>query len=188
MYFEKTGQENSARTIEIALGEAKKRNISHIVVSSNTGDTIEQLADAAEKAGYQGQLVCVTHVYGFLTGGANEMTAETRSRLEKRGVKVYTTSHALSGAERGISRAFQGAYPVEIIAHTLRLFGSGIKVCMEIAVMALDGGLLPWKKPVIALGGTIRGVDTAAILTPAHAQAIFETRIHEILCKPGLYE
>jgi hypothetical protein len=46
----------------------------------------------------------------------------------------------LSGAERAVSRAFNGAYPVEITDYSLRMPGSGVKVAVEIAVMALDGG------------------------------------------------
>jgi hypothetical protein len=186
MYFAKAGPENTGDVIAIVLREAQKRNISHIVAASNTGKTAELLAQEAEKAAYAGHLVCVTHAYGFREGGVNEMSGETRQALEARGVRVYTASHVLSGAERGISRKFQGSYPVEIIAHSLRMLGAGIKVCVEIAVMALDGGLLPWKKPVIALGGTVGGADTAVLLSPAHAAAIFDTKIHEILCKPGL--
>jgi hypothetical protein len=186
MYFAKPGPENTGETVAIAVREAQKRNISHIAAASNTGKTIELLIREAEQAGYTGRLVCVTHAYGFREGGTNEMAEETRRSLEARGVRVYTASHILSGAERGISRRFQGVYPVEIIAHSLRMLGAGTKVCVEIAVMALDGGLLPWKTPVIAAGGTGGGADTAVLLTPAHAAAVFDTKIHEILCKPGL--
>jgi hypothetical protein len=64
------------------------------------------------------------------------------------------------------------------------MLGQGVKVCVEISISALDAGLIPFGKPVITVAGTGRGADTAALLTPAHANAIFETRIHEILCKP----
>jgi hypothetical protein len=184
MYFDTKGPSNTGETIRIALEEAKKRRISHIICSSNSGKTANLLADEAAKTGYEGRLVCVTHVFGFRENGVNELPEEDRRRLEERGVRTYTAGHVLSGAERGLSSQFQGAYPVEIIAHTLRMFGQGIKVCVEISVMALDGGLIPYGQPIIAMGGTVSGVDTAALLTPAHAGAILKTRIHEILCKP----
>jgi hypothetical protein len=184
MYFDSPGPANTGETIRIAVREAVTRGIGHIIIASNTGTTAELLTDEANKAGYTGCLVCVTHVNGFMENGANELSDENRRRLEGRGVRVYTASHVLSGAERAISRAFQGAYPVEIIAHTLRMFGQGTKVCVEISVMALDGGLIPYGAPVIAIGGSGKGADTAEILTPAHASAILQTRIHEVLCKP----
>lgn len=93
----------------------------------------------------------------------------------------------LSGAERGISRKFSGAYPVEIMAHTLRMFGQGTKVCVEIAMMALDNGAIELNKPVVCVGGSARGADTACIITPAYTADCLDTKIHEILCKPGLY-
>ncbi|GHV87215.1 hypothetical protein AGMMS50255_5110 [Spirochaetia bacterium] len=186
MYFNTKGPVNTAAAIELAIQEGLKRDISHIIAASNTGKTAEILAGEAKKAGYTGKLVCVTHVNGFRENGKNELTEENRARLEALGVQFYTASHLLSGAERAISNKFQGAYPVEIIAHTLRMLGAGMKVCVEIAVMALDGGLIPWGKPVIAIGGSGSGADTTVILSPAHGSAIFETRVHEILCKPTL--
>ena len=104
--------------------------------------------------------------------------------LLSQGVKVLTTTHVLSGAERGISRKFSGAYPVELIAHTLRMFGQGIKVCVEISVMALDAGLIPFGQDIIAIAGTGKGADSAVLIRPAHANDLLSTRIRQIICKP----
>jgi hypothetical protein len=186
MYFASPGPSNTRTVIEIASAEAVKRGVTAIVVASNTGQTMELLLEAAQKAGYGGSLVCVSHVNGFVKNGENEMDPAARRHLEDAGVRVCTATHVLSGAERGISRKFQGAYPAEIAAHTLRMLGQGTKVCVEIAVMALDGGFINYGKPVIAIGGSGRGADTAAILSPGYAHSILETRIHEILCKPSL--
>jgi hypothetical protein len=188
MYFAQPGAANTKAVIEIAVGEAMRRGVSAIVTASNTGKTAEALLEEARRARFSGALVCVTHVNGFMENGVNEMEAPVRKRLEDAGLRVYTASHALSGAERGVSRRFQGAYPVELIAHSLRMLGQGLKVCVEIAVMALDGGLIDYGRPVIAIGGSGGGADTAALLSPGHAQSIFDTKIHEILCKPSLLQ
>ena len=58
-----------------------------------------------------------------------------------------------------------------------------MKVCVEISVMALDAGLIPHGKEIIALGGTAGGADTAVVLKPARCGE-FETEICEIICKP----
>ena len=186
MYFDSPGPENTAETARTAVEEAKARNISHIAAASNTGAAIFALAEEAARQGYAGKLVCVTHVYGFKENGKIEMPDEDREKLEKMGIRVFTGAHALSGAERAMSRKFQGVYPLEIMAHTLRMFGQGMKVCVEIAAMALDAGLLPYGKEIITIGGTVRGADTAVILTPSYSSSIFDTKIHEILCKPGI--
>jgi len=114
-----------------------------------------------------------------------QMSEEIRRELIEAGVKVLTTTHVLSGAERGISRKFRGIYPVEIMAQTLRMLGQGTKVCVEIATMALDAGMIPYGEDIIAVGGSNSGADTAVILRPAHAADIFDTWISEILCKPA---
>ena len=62
--------------------------------------------------------------------------------------------------------------------------GQGVKVCVEIAVMALDAGLIPHGEEIIVVAGSGRGADTAVIMHPAHANNILETKINEILCKP----
>ena len=186
MYFISQGPENTAEAARIAVREAKERQITHIAAASNTGATIFALAEESAKQGYGGKLVCVTHVYGFKENGKNEMPDEDRAKLEKMGIRVFTCAHALSGAERAMSRKFQGVYPLEIIAHSLRMFGQGMKVCVEIAAMALDGGLLPFGAEIISIGGTVRGADTAIVLTPSYSSSIFETKIHEILCKPRI--
>jgi hypothetical protein len=56
-----------------------------------------------------------------------------------------------------------------------------MKVCFEIAVMALDSGLIPYGEVIIAIGGTMKGADTAIILNPVHLQNISETNIKEII-------
>ena len=184
MYFNSPGPENTGEIVKIAIREALERQVSHIVAASNTGVTVFALAEEAQKQVYEGKIICVTHVYGFKEDGKNELADEDRARLEKLGIKVHTAAHVLSGAERSLSRKFQGVYPVEMIAHTLRMFGQGMKVCVEIAVMALDAGLVPKGKPIISLGGTVRGADTAIVLTPGYSNTILDTKIHEILCKP----
>jgi len=186
MYFDTPGPGNTGKTVEIAVREAVDRQIPCIIVASNTGATARALAGECQARNYGGKLICVPHVYGFKEAGTNELTDEERAALEGQGVKFCIAAHALSGAERGLSRKFQGVYPVELIAHTLRMMGQGTKVCVEIAVMALDAGLIPYGKPVIALGGTGRGADTAAILTPGYSNSVLDTKIHEILCKPRL--
>lgn len=178
MIFERPGPANTAQTIDIALQAAKAHGIRHIVVASNTGETALLLTDA------DAHVTVVTHVQGFVKPGENELSADMRASLQAKGMDVLTTSHALSGVERGISRSHGGMYPAELIAHTLRMLGQGTKVCVEIAVMALDAGLIPHGEVILAIGGSGRGADTAALLTPAHAQAILDTRVHEILCKP----
>ena len=180
MYFETNGAANTSATVELALKTAKERSIKYIVVASNTGATARLLADSGLN------VVCVTLAYGSHENGVNAMPDEVRDELTQKGVKLVTASHVLSGVERGISTSSRGMYPAEIMAFTLRMLGHGSKVCVEIAIMALDAGQIPYGEKIIAVGGTSGGADTALILSPAHARRVFETKIHEVICKPLL--
>lgn len=184
--FEKTGRENTDAALHIAIEAAVSRGYG-IVAASNTGETVDRLLTLMAEAGASVPVVMVGQVDGFAAPGKNALSPEMRRSLKARGVRIVTAAHALSGAERGISRKFGGAYPVELVAHTLRMLGQGVKVCVESGLMALDCGSIEYGRPVVCVAGTGRGVDTVCILTPGYTASLFDTRVHEILCKPGLY-
>ena len=181
MLFAKPGEENSHETVRLAVEYAREAGVKHIVVASYSGATAGLLAPYTSEF----NIVVVGQVYGFRGDGAtNPMTPEVRRKLEGAGMKVYMGTHVLSGAERGLSNRFQGVYPVEIVAHTLRMFSQGVKVGVEISVMALDAGLIPHGQPVVAIGGSRRGADTAILIQPAHAQRLLDTKVIDVICKP----
>lgn len=172
----------AGRMLDLVAGRLSSGGIERIVVATTSGATgvcfAEALADRPLK------VVCVTHHVGFAGGDIDQLDARHRARLEELGTPIVTAGHALSGVARSISRAFGGLSQPEIIAHTLRLFGQGMKVCIEIAVMAADAGQIPTDQDVISVGGTGRGADTAVVLTPAHMNSFFDLRVREILCLP----
>ncbi len=178
MYWEKKGPAQTGPTIEAALARARELDIGHVVVASNSGSTAKLLV------GKGLEVICVTHHVGYKEPGFNEMKAETRRHLEEQGVRVLTTTHLLAGVDRALRFKFQGVYPAEIIASSLRILGQGLKVCVEISVMALDAGLIPYGKEIIAIGGTGRGADTACVIVPAHSNNFFDTEVKEIICTP----
>jgi hypothetical protein len=73
---------------------------------------------------------------------------------------------------------------LNIVSDTLRIFSQGVKVCVEISVMAAEHGLVTPDEDIVAIGGSGTGADTAILLKPAYAANIFETRIKAILCMP----
>ncbi len=178
IYFEKRGRRNTEETVRAAVSRAKELNIKHLVVASNSGDTAEKLL------GQELEIVCVTHHVGYKEPGVDELSADKRQSLQEQGVKILTTTHLLAGVDRSLRFKFEGVYPAEIIASTLRLFGQGIKVCVEISVMALDAGLIPYGEEIIAMGGSGKGADAACVINPAHASQFFDTTVKEIICMP----
>ncbi len=129
-------------------------------------------------------LVCVTHQVGFNQPNFDEMPQEIRQKLAGQGVKLLTSTHLFAGIDRALRFQFQGVYPSEIVATTLRMFGQGLKVCIEISVMAADAGFVKSNTDIIAVGGTGIGADTAIVINPFHSQHFFKSKVKEIICKP----
>lgn len=185
MIFSKQGPTQTGKTLQIVMKALKSHHVRQVVVASNTGETALSLIEFLNRTAITDcQVTVVTHVQGFSEPGENEMNAEVRKKLQDQGCLVVTAAHALSGGERSFSNRFQGIGILEIIAQTLRLFSQGVKVAFEISLMAADAGALEYGQPVIAIGGSGRGADTAVMLTPSTSANLLETRIHEILCKP----
>jgi len=181
MFWNTKGPTHTDETVRVAVEAARQRSIDHLLLASNSGHTVRRLLQH-DVSGLN--LVCVTHHVGFRKPGEHEMTPESRQELAGQGVQLLTTTHALAGVDRAARVKFGGMYPPEIMAETLRMFGQGVKVCVEIGIMALDAGLIPFGEDVIAVGGTGTGADTACVILPAHSTACFDLRVMDILCRP----
>lgn len=181
-YFLQTGPENTAEVLRLVKARAEALGIKTILVATTQGDTGAQAA-----ALFRGhKVVVVTHCTGHKAPNTQELTAENRARILEHGGLLLTAQHAFGGVGRAVRRHLNTYQTEEIIAHVLRLFGQGMKVACEIAVMAADAGLARTDEDAIAIGGTGRGADTAVVLRPANAQDFFQLRLKEIICKPRL--
>jgi hypothetical protein len=112
------------------------------------------------------------------------MPEDVRARLERAGVKVLTAAHAFGGVGRGIRRKLETYQTDEIMAYTLRIFGQGVKVALEIVLMACDRGWVRTDEDVLSIGGTGRGADTALVVRPANSQNCLDAVVREIVAKP----
>ena len=182
IYFSKPGPQNTHAVAEAVKKRCRELGITHVVVASNTGETAlkfwEVLKDCEVK------LVSVTEHAGFAGGDELFLTPEMRESLQEKGIEVLIASHILSGVGRSISNKFGGISHVEIIAHTLRRIGQGIKVAVEISIMAADAALIPTDAEIIAVGGSGKGADAAAVIKPAHMNNFFDIEIREIIAMP----
>jgi uncharacterized protein len=181
MYFDKAGAHNTGAVLEVAHKAAADYGIKHVVVASTAGETGVK---AAEKfAGSGVKVVVVGHNHGFGRGGEWEFDAEKKKRIEELGGTVYTGTMPLRGLGTAI-RQRCGNYSEEtIVADTLRMLGQGIKVCVEIAAMAADAGLVPCGD-VVCVAGTGRGADTCAVLRADSSNRFFDIKVREIAAKP----
>lgn len=180
MIFDTAGEHNTEAALKAAGARAAELGIQEIVVSSTSGKTASKALELLP--GFR--IVVVTYHCGFREPFRNVMPVSVRAELENRGARVVSATHALSGVERSIAKTYGGSYPVLLVADTLRLFGQGTKVAVEIAIMAADAGALSGAD-IVSVGGTAKGVDTALVLKPAHQNNVFKDLfIKEIICKP----
>ena len=180
IYFESPEEADTEVTLEAAKERAKALNIRDVVVASTTGATGVKACKI-----FQGfNLVVVRHHTGFKQPNVQEMLPEYEAEIVKSGAKLLTATHALSGVERSIRRKLNTYGPVEILAEGLKILGNGLKVCIEIAVMAADAGLIPVDRECVAVAGSGGGADTAVVLKPANSNNFFDLCVSEIIVKP----
>jgi len=103
-----------------------------------------------------------------------------------KGAKILTTTHAFAGLGRAVKNKFGTVQAEEIVADTLRIFGQGMKVACEIAVMAVDAGYVRTDEDVISIAGSGRGADTAIVVRPVNVHNFFDMKVKEIICKPNV--
>ncbi len=179
MHFETAGKQNTQQTLELAKNRADELGIREVVMASTSGET----GFSALKVFSGFTVTVVTYHAGFKKPFEAVMAADVKKQLEDQGAHVIQATHALSGVERSLAKKFPAAYPVLIMAETLRLFGQGTKVAVEVAIMAADAGTLTGAD-VVSIGGSGKGADTALVLKPANQSAVLDMRIREIICKP----
>lgn len=183
-YFSKTGPKNTPEVLRVIAARARELSIQQVLIPSCSGRTalkaLEMLPDDL-------RLIAVTHVTGFREPNHQELDEGTRAEIEKKNAKVLTAQHAFGGVGRAIRNQFSTYQIDEIIASSLRVFGHGTKVAIELALMAADAGLVRTDRDVISTGGTMRGIDTALVLRPANSFHFFDLKVKEILCKPSSF-
>lgn len=182
-YFKEKGETNTEKTLDIALSACRGRNIGKVVIASSTGKTALKLSDMADK---DIEITAVTYSAGSKYQDDVAMFNENRDLLIKRDIHIVRGLHALSGVERAFENKYKTAMiPLNIVADTLRIFCHGVKVCVEIAVMAADHGFITPDEEVVVVAGSHRGADTAVVLRPAYGANLFDTRIKALLCMPA---
>ena len=180
IYFDKPGKVNTDETLILAKARADELGIKQVVVATTGGETAHKASEIFKEL----DLTVVTHSTGFREPDKQSLPEEDRKKLEDAGAKVLTATHTFGGIGRAVRLKLETYELEEIIAYTLRTFGQGAKVAVEISLMASDAGYVKTAEPLVAIGGTGRGADCAVVLTSTHAQTFFDLKIHEIICKP----
>jgi hypothetical protein len=184
-YFDRPGPVNTEDAARLAIERARNLGISKVLVASTSGETARTFY--AAMAGTDLDLIVVTHVVGFSTPGVWEFSEETAGMLKDEGVRIVTGTHVLSGLERPLSRSPKvgGGSRTEAIAEALRrTVAVGLKVVVEITLIAADCGAVGIDEEIVAVGGTASGADTVCVIRPAHTASFFDLQVREIVAMP----
>ena len=176
IYFEEFGAGNTEVTLNASIERASARGIRKILLASTRGETAKTMAEKLKGTGIR--MVVVPHQFGFVPGGSQRFPPELVSELERQGHAVHFSTMLFH------TDGFFGTNVPRIMANLLRTFCQGMKVCVEILLMATNGGLVASGEQVVVVAGTGRGADTAVVAMAAPSGALGDMHITEIICKP----
>ena len=178
LYFDKPGKINTDSTLEASRQRAGDLKIKQVVLATTHGYTAKRASELFQ--GMDVDIIAVSICASFDEEDWT-MTQGEREELEERSIKVITSLHALGD---DVSEALGVLSPNRVVRETLYRFCHGMKVAVEITLMAADAGLLDTTHEVIAIGGTDEGADTAIVIKPAYARKFKNIKIREIIAKP----
>jgi len=182
MLFDKSGQQNTIDCIDMVIRHIEQSNCRYVVVASTTGKTAIKFFEAFRKI--KVKLIIVTHSVGFKAPGKDEFDPEVRKELIDARIPIHTGTILTHSLEKSLMEDFKGAYPGYIIASTLRRFGEGTKVAVEVAMEACDAGLVPEDEEVVCVGGTGSGSDTVLLVKAKPSKRFLNLEVLEILARP----
>ncbi|MBS7639291.1 MAG: pyruvate kinase alpha/beta domain-containing protein [Candidatus Bathyarchaeia archaeon] len=186
VYFESGGRHNTDMALRLARDRAEERGIRNIILASITGFSAERALEIFKNTNIRLTVVGLRGPPGSPFPGFPE---DLRRRLEEMGHKFCYASD------------IKYEFP-EDVRKTLCRFCEGLKVCVEVTLVATDAGLIQPGEEVIALGGTGMlgyerggGLDTAIVIEAMRSRDFLELetifgrkeerrKIREIICKP----
>jgi uncharacterized protein len=211
--FERPGPVNTDETIEIIAQTAARYPF--IVVASITGDCAVRVAERVRGT----KVICVTCPQGMgweienmqngpfadipelknirdqwaakrLKRVPMNITPENWAKLEKLNVAIVQGTIPFFGPSFSMRLHLGQVTSLDIMAKTLELFSTGTLVCLECVLMAVDAGVIPENKLVLAAAGTERGLDTVWVIQGSASANLFHptkgARFVELLAKPGI--
>jgi len=180
VYFEEPGEHNTEEVFRIVKKRAEELGIKTILVASTFGNTAVRAMEALKGQ----RVIIIGHSMGSSEPNVQKFTEENREKVESMGGTILHATHAFLGVARAMHVKYNAPSVTDIAADVLRIFGHGVKVAIEISMMAADAGLVRTDENVISIGGTSHGADTALILKPLNSYDFFNLKVQEILCKP----
>ena len=156
-YFESSGPENTDKTLELARQYAQQNGIKTLVMACTRGYTSDKALE--------------------LCPGLNLIAVGiSRDRFPEEEIERFQSAGSVI-----FSREIESDYPSDMQT-AFRRFGQGTKVAVQVAVLAVQAGLVDEGETVIGIGGSSQGADTALVIKASWGYS--DVHVSEILCKP----
>ena len=155
-YFEIEGRENIDKTLQLCKRAAEELGIKKIVIASTSGFTAEKAAEAFSDLGVSLTIVGTER---------SRFSSDILKKLEAKGYVVC------------FSREVSADYP-DAASPAFRRFSQGVKVAVQIAIIAAEKKLVSPEDDVISIGKW----DTALIVKPSDKFA--DLKVRELICMP----
>jgi hypothetical protein len=184
VYFDSGGKHNTEATLELAKKRAAQRNIKNVVIASSGGFSAEKALEVFKDTDVKLTIVSMG------TSARSSFSENVKARLKEAGHNICFTGDV--------------TYELpEIAVTTLRRFSEGMKVCVQVMLVAAGAGLIPVGQEVVAVGGSGPrgyekggGADTAIVIEAMKSSDFFKLedtpefpkeerrKIKEIINKP----
>jgi hypothetical protein len=163
-YFEKPGKHNTDTLVKIVANYIEKNNISYVVVASTSGFTAKKVIEEIKNKDVK-----------IIVVGEKKKSFDKQIEKEvkkRKGEVIY----AYSGEVKY-------NFPSAAIGAFYR-FCQGMKVCVEIVMIACNASVLKEGEKVVAIAGTAYGADTAILIEGRKSENIWKIKIQKIIAKP----
>jgi len=157
-YYQAAGRENTDSTLALCRKVAEDLGIEDVVVASTTGFTAKKAVEVFKGTGLK---------LTFVGTARERFPAPLIAELKEKGYNVC------------FSGEVKYEYP-DLVKTAYRRFCQGMKVAVEIAMIAAQEGYVPTDKDIISVGKW----DTAIVVKPAVSTRFEELSIRELICKP----
>jgi hypothetical protein len=172
IYFEGPGPENTDGVLKAVKERLIGSEIKSVVVASESGSTALKAAEMLKELDVK--IICVTAYGGYQEALGREWPAVSgavRKKLESYGVEIVEKTPWIFGCTFDYWISNENSPSGQIHKFLSRLFGFGVKTCVEIALIACEAGAVSSDEEVICIAGTGwlgGGADAAIVIKPCH--------------------
>ncbi|HEX9115667.1 MAG TPA: hypothetical protein VGA61_06330 [Anaerolineae bacterium] len=193
--FPHYGPENSSEVIEAVAERLQEKDLNAVIVGSSTGEMALRIAQRVHDFEPRIRVIAVCDppwAIGKIPK-AGRISPDNKAKLAELGGEVVdTVPYASRAYSTGASNNVYDALDLMVVVFdAFRMVGgNGLKVAIEVALMATNAGAVPPGQEVIAVAGTGNGLDTAVVMKTAYSIDIFSNDpserpdVREILAMP----